>query len=668
MPTLSIIINTHNRVTELEKCLSNIINQSYKDYEIIIIDQNSNLPGLDDIINKFSNIIHLKMKDNVGPAVGRNIGVKEAKGEFILFLDDDAYLLDESTLDKTIKFFANSNYGQLGLQSYENVETKKIHISQCIIGDDGFLNVEKSKDENLDINKERISVETSFCLMRKELFLEIGGFDPIYFFYDEDTDLSIRIGKRGYKKIVYKDVKYQHVSGSVFRSKNSRYFNKGYLVLKNFGILIFLKNLLFTFYEFLFSFSLPKQRDNFRKLIIQINLLKNYSLVKKRLNSNFLNKVLDDRDNYEGKNENVIRALLNKLNKKDKKLSENANKTAFVYITNRCNAKCEHCFYWDELNKEVDEMTLSDYKTLANNFKNDVNQVIITGGEPFLRKEIDQISKYFLNNPNIHSLNFITNGVLPDRIEEKLRKILSYASKNTRILVNVSIDGLEDLHDKIRRVPGIFKKLLDTIEKLKILKKEYQNLQISALTTISRDNFHQFKEISNFIENELKIYQRINIIRSPKTGAFGLSKKVAELSFSPEWVKPFDLLELSEDQHKQVLDFYFNKSSWRDYHKFVLYYSYYIKKNKKKFFDCSAPEDNLVIYPNGDITFCEYSKTFSNVKKAKNFSDFFHNDEANKFRKLLKSCSCDHPCNIGGNLAKNKQLDNILPPYTTGLN
>ena len=44
--------------------------------------------------------------------------------------------------------FDKNNYGQLGLQSYENVDTKKIHISQCIIGDDGFLNVEKSKDEN----------------------------------------------------------------------------------------------------------------------------------------------------------------------------------------------------------------------------------------------------------------------------------------------------------------------------------------------------------------------------------------------------------------------------------------------------------------------------------------------------------------------------------------
>ena len=668
MPRLSIIINTHNRVAELDKCLNNLYQQTYKDFEVILIDMNTNLPGLDDLIKKFSNINHIKCGKNLGPSIGRNIGVNKAEGELLVFLDDDAYLLDPLTLDKTIRFFDKNDYGQLGLQSYENVDTKKIYISQCIIGDDGFLNVEKSKDENLEISNERLSIETSFCLMKKKLFQEAGGFDPIYFFYDEDTDLSMRIGQMGYKKKVYKDIKYQHTSGSTIRSRNSRYFNKGYLVLKNFGLLLFLKNLCLTFCQLLFTFSLPKQRDNFRKFTIQLNLLKNYFSIKKRFKYNFLGKDIFEKNNIQSLEEKKIRLLLDELNQKDEKLSENANKTAFVYITNRCNAKCEHCFYWDELNKDVDEMSLLDYKNLSNNFKDDVSQVIITGGEPFLRKEIDQISKYFLNNQNIHSLNFITNGVLPDRIEEKLRKILSYASRNTRILVNVSIDGLEEVHDKIRRVPGIFKKLLNTIENLKRLKKEYQNLQISALTTISRDNFHQFKEISNFVERELKIYQRINIIRSPKTGAFGLSKHVAELSFSPEWVKPFDLLELSEEQHKEVLDFYFNKSSWRDYHKFVLYYSYYIKQNKKKFFDCSAPEDNLVIYPNGDLTFCEYSKTFTNVKNAKNFSEFFHNDEANKFRKLLKSCSCDHPCNIGGNLAKNKQLENILPPYTAGLN
>ena len=664
---LSIIISTFNRVKELEKCLQHVSSQTFQNYEIIIIDQNTNLPGIEEIVKKFHKTNYFKLDKNYGPAVGRNFAVQKSKGELLLFLDDDAYLIDQNTLEKTINFYEKNDFGQIGLQSLENYKSKKVHISQCIIGDDGFLNVEKSKDKDLDLSKYRISIETSFCLMKKKIFEKVGGFDPIYFFYDEDTDLSLRVQKLGYKNTVFREVYYQHMSGSSIRSPNSRYFNKSYLIFKNLGFIIFLKNIFNTLSQFFYEFSAPKQRDNLSKLRIQLNLLKNLKNVILRRNLNFL---IEDKNsiNLEKSNKKKIRSYLDQIEQIENENTEKANKTAFVYITNRCNAKCEHCFYWDELNKDVDEMTLKDYEVLAKNFQKDVNQVIITGGEPFLRKEIDQISKFFLNNKNIHSLNFITNGVLPDRIEEKVENIMKYASRNTRILVNVSIDGLEDLHDKIRRVPGIFKKCLDTIERLKKIKSKYQNLQISALTTLSKDNIFQFKEINNFVENELKIYQRINIIRSPITGAFGLKKEVAELSFNPEWVKPFDLLELNDNEHRQVLDYFMNNNSWRDYHKFVLYYSYYIKKNKKKFFDCSAPNDNLVVYPNGDLAFCEYTKTFTNVKKASNFSDFFNNDEANKFRKYLKSCSCDHPCNIGGNLAKNKQLENLLPPYQNSSN
>tara|TARA_B100001029_G_C15059981_1_gene457562 strand:- start:464 stop:2455 length:1992 start_codon:yes stop_codon:yes gene_type:complete len=655
---LSIIINTHDRINELEKCLRKISEQTFQDYEIFVIDQNSNLPGIEEIVKKFSKTIYLKLKKNLGPAVGRNIAVKKCNGELLLFLDDDAYLIDKNTLEKTLDYYKKNNFGQVGIQSFENHESKKIAIAQCVIGDDGFLDKVKSQDQNLDHTKHRITIETSFCLMKKDIFYEVGGFDPIYFFYDEDTDLSLRVQNKKYKNSVFKDVSFQHISGTSIRSINSRYFNKNYLVLKNFSLLTYLKNIFKTIIFFFITTSFPKQRDNYRKFLLQLNLLFNLKKVKKRNKFNFLDQELD-----EEANKLEIRSLLEKFETLDNKLSQNANKTAFVYITNRCNAKCEHCFYWDELNKDVDEMSLDDYKDLALNFKNDVNQVIITGGEPFLRKEIDQISKYFLKNKNIHSLNFITNGVLPDRIDEKVNNIMKYASRNTRVLVNVSIDGLEELHDKIRRVPGIFKKAIITIEKLKKIKLKYQNLQISALTTISKDNFFQFREINKFVENELKIYQRINIIRSPKTGAFGLSPKVSEMSFNPEWVKPFELLELNEKEHENVLNYFMKNESWRDYHKFVLYYSYYIKKTKKKFFDCSAPNDNLVIYPNGDLAFCEYTKTFSNVKNANNFSDFFNDSKAEEFRKYLKNCSCDHPCNIGGNLAKNKQLENILPTY-----
>jgi GT2 family glycosyltransferase len=159
---LSIIINTNNRVKELDICLDFISKQTFFDYEIIIIDQNENLPGIEDIIKKYSKIIYKRFNKNLGPAVGRNFGSKLAKHALLLFLDDDAYLKDKFTIEKTIKFFLKNNYGQLGLQSYSNLENNNLHTSQCIIGDDGFLDIKKSKDPNLNLANERFIIETSF--------------------------------------------------------------------------------------------------------------------------------------------------------------------------------------------------------------------------------------------------------------------------------------------------------------------------------------------------------------------------------------------------------------------------------------------------------------------------------------------------------------------------
>ena len=155
-----------------------------------------------------------------------------------------------------------------------------------------------------------------------------------------------------------------------------------------------MKNILKTIAQFSYEFSATKQRDNFRKLKIQFNLLKNLKKIFLRRKLNFLLKG-DSDINLEKSNQNKIRNYLEQIEKADDRSSVNANKTAFVYITNRCNAKCEHCFYWDELNKNVDEMTLKDYEVLAKNFQKDVNQVIITGGEPFLRKKLIKFQNFF---------------------------------------------------------------------------------------------------------------------------------------------------------------------------------------------------------------------------------------------------------------------------------
>ena len=224
---LSIIIISNNRINDLRRCLKSVFNQNFLDFEVIVLNNGSKVPGYSDLQNNFKdNFIYLENNHNVGASIARNQAVQKSNSDYILFLDDDAQLLEKNTLEKSINIIENDpTIGQLGGVQQNN--KGKINTFASIIGWDGFLDRKKSSlDFEGQFKAKGLHIPTSYCLMRRKLFLEIGGFDPVYYFYDEDVDLSMRVKEKGYELIVVRDIVYQHVSGSSKRTRNRRYFNK----------------------------------------------------------------------------------------------------------------------------------------------------------------------------------------------------------------------------------------------------------------------------------------------------------------------------------------------------------------------------------------------------------------------------------------------------------
>ena len=341
------------------------------------------------------------------------------------------------------------------------------------------------------------------------------------------------------------------------------------------------------------------------------------------------------------------------------------NVSLTLFITNKCNERCEHCFYWEELNTgSSDEITLDEIQKMIDSIGDKLVRISLTGGEPFLRNDFKGIAEKLINKKNLTSINIVTNGILQDRVVNLAKYILDNEKTNTRLLICVSLDGLEERHDQIRRVPGSFKKAVETIKILRSLQDQHPNFELSVVTTVSKDNYDQFIDLNKWVEKDLDVYQRINLIRSARTGVFGVNKKLVEDSFSPEWVKPFDELELSQDQIKNIINYFTKKSNWRDYHKLILAYSQKITERKKKMFICNAPYTDLVVYPNGEFTFCEYIKPLGNLKDYSfNFNEYWYSRESDKRRKSLLNCACNHPCNLGFNLADNPALNSLLPQF-----
>ena len=94
------------------------------------------------------------------------------------------------------------------------------------------------------------------------------------------------------------------------------------------------------------------------------------------------------------------------------------------FLTNRCNARCSFCFI-DFENPEIfkKELSLDEIEKLTKNLGSSILNVNFTGGEPFARKDIQEIAELYIKNTTIQSIYITTNGSLPDRIESFAKNI-----------------------------------------------------------------------------------------------------------------------------------------------------------------------------------------------------------------------------------------------------
>lgn len=194
--TLSIIIANYNNDIFLEKCLNSVLEQTFKDIEIIIFDDcstdNSCL-----ILKKYESKFPEKIKviysiKNVGVARARHEAILHAKGEYITTLDSDDYYFDKLKLEKEMEL----------IEKYKKQNMDIIPFSKISIVDEngkfcGYQFENKALKEGIIIND--LIARTCFIprdfLVKKEIYYEIGGYN-INLQTFEDWDLKIRLAKK----------------------------------------------------------------------------------------------------------------------------------------------------------------------------------------------------------------------------------------------------------------------------------------------------------------------------------------------------------------------------------------------------------------------------------------------------------------------------------------
>lgn len=163
-------------------------------------------------------------------------------------------------------------------------------------------------------------------------------------------------------------------------------------------------------------------------------------------------------------------------------------------VTYRCNSRCLTCNIWK---KRVKELTLVEWKKIFKNYNFPVFWLILSGGEPFLRKDLVELVKVGHDHLQPAIINIPTNGILFKIIPQKIERILKDCP-NSEIVINFSLDGVRKDHDKIRGVPDNFEKLVRSFKAVKKLKKKYSNLTIGLHTVISKYNAQNIPQICDF--------------------------------------------------------------------------------------------------------------------------------------------------------------------------
>ena len=324
------------------------------------------------------------------------------------------------------------------------------------------------------------------------------------------------------------------------------------------------------------------------------------------------------------------------------------------FITSRCNARCSYCFIdFDNKDTFAGEINLNEIQKISDSLGSTISNINITGGEPFARKDINEIGEIYLKNKNIVSLFITTNGSLPDRIK-KFVNYLSPKFPEKNITFSISIIHFQEEHDKLRNIDGLFK---NSIESYNFLKRYKKNILCNVAITVTEENYEIVSELYDKLKNNYGIesftatlvrdegvYKTKNDLKLSILNAYKkLTQKIRQdienkitAGYRKDTVVGRFLNAKNSIMHKQISKMYIRND--------------YLSP-------CHASSLFGVITSKGDVYPCEIlDKKIGSLRDYNfNFTNLWNSQENSKVKKYIleSKCRCTYECawafNILGN-------------------
>jgi len=309
-----------------------------------------------------------------------------------------------------------------------------------------------------------------------------------------------------------------------------------------------------------------------------------------------------------------------------------------------CDARCEMCSNWERGDRKSD-MTLAEIeKAFKSDLWKNIEVANLSGGEPTTRNDMVEIARVMLDNlPSLRKFGVNTTGLTPKRGIPMLTKIAEMCQERGIIFsTRVSIDGVGEMHNKVRKTKGGFDKALQTIRAMQELQKRVPfNFGIS--TTIFSMNLDDAENILAWARKE-KLDIVFNMVRFTEAmlGNADLAGTCKPIGAEEERMRKFFMDRVRMDP---LLD-------GQNY--IYMHYADMISNGYHRLTPCPFQTQGIMLNPNGDLFFCENSDVVGNVRDE-DPSDIYFKASSQAHRDMIKNEKCPtclSPCQMNVSAVK----------------
>ena len=298
-----------------------------------------------------------------------------------------------------------------------------------------------------------------------------------------------------------------------------------------------------------------------------------------------------------------------------------------LFINSICNQKCDHCFYWRNLNRR-DDLTTEELFALSRSLGR-VENLNLSGGEPFLRAEFAEICRQFIRHNKVRQIYVPTNGYFTDRTVKQIADTLK--EKDLDLFVaELSLDGVGEFHNKFRGSPGSFDKAMQTYDALAKLQEQDSRLRIHAISTATDVNMDEIRRLTTFLFDRCPKMDHHNLalIRGDRKNPSLQGPTLIQYQQLYEYVKRLWSTR-EEGRYGSIVEPMLQWAKTRT------------SQAGKQIIPCRAGVLSAVVYSNGDVSVCETHSPIGNLRQN-TFPEIWNSPEAHRLRESIaaKACYC----------------------------